>query len=502
MRKLTGALISLVAVSLMAIVLTGAGVVPNGLDQDTPLPPEFPDGANTAAQLSSMIERVLPSVVNIYRYSPGRIDSQGSGVIFRVENNFAYIITNQHVVGKSKTVEVIVQDTFYGIAELKDSPVLAVDYKRDLAVVRITCAQSNQCIPAEFGDSLALNVGDPVVAIGFPRSEQQPQAYIRPTKVILRHAASVTQGIVSAFRSDSRSDRQLVQHDAPTNPGSSGGPLFNLDGQVIGINTFELRGSESLNYAVLETTVQNRLPDLMAGRSSGSPSLKTALVPIYGPMAGHLHHEPEDNAIELSLVPVLYANMYIGAWFKNPYTHGGIFGRNSGFSYGFMLRSNNAGHLRVYVSSDGNWRIVKYSGGAFTTLASGPAPSLRLGKGQYNRLLVGAIDDQAVMFLNLQQLTAFNGSKVFPLGGHTDNGWTWIATGFGNFDEYTGQITSYSDFRIAIPVSAELSDDGTIPPAAEEWMSQQHQDSPPPGPEQHSHGPSTPPQEQAKPDGQ
>lgn len=559
MRKLTVAFISLIAISLMAIVLTGASAVTNGPDQDTPPPPESPSAANIIAQydlnangtiehneviaavqdyfeglisredvlaiinyyisgdtipvtapppaqLSDMIERVRPAVVKIQSSSGW---DRGTGVIFKVENNFAYIVTNQHVVGRDTTFQLDVYSTAHDHHYNPwgaNGQVLAVDHERDLAVIRTACPPPRQCFAAEFGDSLALSVGDPVVAIGYPRADVQPLANVRPIKIDGElDPPSVTQGIVSAFRYHSTRKRQLVQHDAPINTGSSGSPLFNSDGMIVGINTFEIRGSEGLNYAIAETTVQNQLPDLLAGRDSGTPSTETALATIYGPMAGHLHHEPDDGAMEVSPAPLSSANVYIGAWFVNPYAHGGILGGSGGFSHGFLLRGDSTGHLRVYVGSDGTWRIIHYSAASrnFTRLASGTTPHLEPRKGQYNHLLVGAISDFAVVFLNGHPLTASDGSKVFPLGGHTTAGWTWIGTGFRPSDEYAGQITSFTGFRIAIPVSADLSNDRTtIPPAVEEWASKQYQAGPPPGPEQHSHGPSNLPQEQAKPSGQ
>ncbi len=449
----------------------------------------------------TMIERVRPTVVKI-KSSIGA--DRGTGVIFKVENSYAYIVTNQHVVGHDKTFQLAVWNTAY---EYPYNPqgatgeIVAVDYERDLAVIRMPCPPPMQCASAAFGDSLSLNVGDPVIAIGYPYANVQPLANVRPIKITGElDPPSVTQGIVSAFRYHSTRKRQLVQHDAPINPGSSGGPLFNSGGQVVGINTFEIRGSEGLNYAIAETTIQNQIPELLAGRSSGTPSIETVLVPVFGPMVGHLHHEPGDGEIEFSrAIAVPHTDVFVEAFFGNPY-HGGPGILLKNFSYGFILRGNNEGSLRFYVSSDGYWVISKYStsDNSFTTMATGPAPTLRRAKGQYNKLLVGMVGNRAVAYLNYEPLATADGSKSFALGGHTQSGGAWIATGLEHFNEYEGAVTDFSGWRIAYPVSVELSDDGTIPPAVEEWMYYQERDEEPSSDlGQHSHGPPT--EQQATP---
>ncbi len=250
-----------------------------------------PTPAAGPAQLSTMIARVRPAVVKV-RSSEGT----GSGVIFQTDNNYAYAVTNQHVVGYGTNVTVTVGDT-----RQLSGYVTGADSRRDLAVVRIPCAD---CVAAEFGDSLNLNAGDEVVAIGYALSSLQPQVLVRPTRVIPPGQASVNHGIVSAFRYYSARDVELVQSDAPINPGNSGGPLLNLDGQIVGINTWKLGGvvprAENVNYSIMETTVQNRIPALLSGnlpRPRPQPS-QARLVTVFGPLTGHLHHDGDDRYYE------------------------------------------------------------------------------------------------------------------------------------------------------------------------------------------------------------
>ena len=142
--------------------------------------------------------------------------SLGSGVIIDQENG--YIITNNHVVENSDSIKIVLYDD----REL-DAKIIGTHENTDLAVLKIEANNLNQ---ANLGDSDKLEVGEWVIAIGSPFG------------INLNH--TVTAGIVSATgRSDVMSAQNFenfIQHDAAINPGNSGGALFNLDGELIGIN--------------------------------------------------------------------------------------------------------------------------------------------------------------------------------------------------------------------------------------------------------------------------
>ena len=398
-----------------------------------------PTPAAGPAQLSTMIARVRPSVVKVQRPDGG----QGTGVIFNVEDGNAYIVTNQHVVGYDTNVTVTVGDTrkFSGY-------VLGADVAKDLSVVRIPCGD---CVAAEFGDSAALKVGDEVVAIGYARDQFQPTVEIRPTRVITPGVASVNHGIVSAFRYDSRNNRELIQMDTPINPGNSGGPLLNLEGKIVGINTFVLRFSQNLNYAVSETTVQNRIPALRSGnlpRPTPRPSTESRLVTVFGPLAGHIHHQPDDGLIESVTTHVSLKDINAGAWFQNPYAGAG----DQAFAYGFRLRVSSATDpfLVFVVHSDGTWQIRKRTTGnqpSVVMIARGVAPNLRTGANQWNYVGAFAFRDVGSFFLNGQWMKLPNGLGIFPLGPGTEAGEVEIIDGYFRGTERAGAITHFEYFR-------------------------------------------------------
>ena len=199
----------------------------------------------------------IPSVVSIICNSHGA-SSTGTGVILS-ENG--YIVTNAHVVEDAVSVSVLLTDNRQFYATLIGS-----DEVSDLAVLRI---EATDLIPAKFGDSGALRVGDTVAAIGDPLGVEFRGTY--------------TNGIVSAINRDVELEGRtmtLIQTNAALNSGNSGGPLINCYGQVVGINTMKIgafasaSGVEGLGFAIPSTTVKDVVDQLVKqGYVSGRPTL-------------------------------------------------------------------------------------------------------------------------------------------------------------------------------------------------------------------------------------
>lgn len=171
--------------------------------------------------------------------------ASGSGVII---SNDGYIVTNNHVVEDSASLEVIYADGSRHSAKL-----IGTDAFSDLAVIQV-----KDPVPAvaQLGDSDALQPGETVIAIGSPLGDFKN---------------SVTQGIVSALNRNVGGQEGLIQTDAAINHGNSGGPLINLQGQVVGINTLVVRGNgnsfdqaEGLGFAVPSNIVKTVSEALIA----------------------------------------------------------------------------------------------------------------------------------------------------------------------------------------------------------------------------------------------
>ena len=210
-----------------------------------------------AISWQDVYEKVMPSVVSII-CSDGRSTGSGTGVIMDASG---YIITNAHVVEDARAIRVLLTDGRELEAKCVGSDVLS-----DLAVLRVNAIG---LIPAVFGDSDKLRVGDEVVAIGDPLG------------VELR--GTMTNGIISGINRDIKSGNRtltLMQTTAALNTGNSGGPLVNCYGQVVGINTMKIgdyaseSGVEGLGFAIPITSVQTVLEQLAnQGYVAGRPDL-------------------------------------------------------------------------------------------------------------------------------------------------------------------------------------------------------------------------------------
>lgn len=203
------------------------------------------------SSLADVVELVMPAVVGINRHlSVSRFGEQslqevesGSGVIISSDG---YIVTNQHVIENAGKITVVIPDKGRFDAELIGSDALT-----DLALLRI---EASGLTDIAIGDSDKVRVGETVFAIG------NPLGYFQQ---------SVTAGIISAVGRQvqvpgSEYVYTFIQTDALVNPGNSGGPLVNLKGEIIGINTAKiaLTGVEGIGLAIPSNTLKRVIDDL------------------------------------------------------------------------------------------------------------------------------------------------------------------------------------------------------------------------------------------------
>lgn len=195
----------------------------------------------------------------------------GSGVVYKVEGNKAYIITNHHVVEGAKQLEVTLEDGSKVAAELVGS-----DIWTDLAVIVIDSKNINTV--AEFGDSDVLKVGETVIAIGNPMG--------------LEFYGSVTKGVVSGkdrsvpvdLNGDGYDDwsTEVLQTDAAINPGNSGGALVNVAGDLIGINSMKIASStiEGLGFSIPINAVIPIIQELEKNGEVKRPTMGISLMDL------------------------------------------------------------------------------------------------------------------------------------------------------------------------------------------------------------------------------
>ena len=211
------------------------------------------DRARSVVLLHSIV-RGAPTAQDRDRYVQPVLESLGSGIVI---DNQGLILTNAHVIETKDEVHVRRPD-----GEDVDTTLVGIDPETDLALVRVSDATG--LAPAPLGDSDRIDVGSFVVAIGGPLG--------------LHH--TVTAGVLSAkARGLDRSGMEFLQTDAAVNPGSSGGPLLDLSGRVIGVITAILSGggeNVGLNFAIPINTVKELLPALRENKvAHGSLGITT-----------------------------------------------------------------------------------------------------------------------------------------------------------------------------------------------------------------------------------
>ena len=226
--------------------------------QVTAAPVVSPDESSQITGVAAAATRLANSVVTISSLVNGEMgegESTGTGVVVTSDGE---ILTNAHVVEGATEVRV----RFAGDTEPVTAVVLAADAGNDLALLKV---DAQNLVAATFAKPGSVRVGDQVVAIGYA--------------LALDGGPSVTTGIVSAMRrtifTDSGALNSLIQTDAAISSGNSGGPLVNMRGEVVGINTAVARGSDNsaannIGFAISVDEVLTVLEQLRE-QASGTP---------------------------------------------------------------------------------------------------------------------------------------------------------------------------------------------------------------------------------------
>lgn len=254
-----------------AIIMTVAFVLAIGtligvLFLDSSLP------SGTYTSLNALYEECYPSYVAVSVTSELGSSGVGSGIIMTEDG---YIATNYHVVEGAKSINVVLHDGVSVPAEYIDG-----DELNDIAVLKI---DKRGLTPAVIGSSADVKVGDQVMAIGTPYSIQyrgtMTSGYI--SALNRKYAAKNDNGTVNKVIT-------LLQTDTSVNPGNSGGPLFNMDGEVVGIVSMKIAGSEyeGMGFAIPIDGVIDMLNDIIKNGeltiSNGGSAFEGAALGISG----------------------------------------------------------------------------------------------------------------------------------------------------------------------------------------------------------------------------
>ncbi len=226
------------------------------LNPDLRMPMEATLGAE-ALTLQELYARCIHNIVEVNVYDNGRELGWGTGVVMTADG---YIITNAHVIDAADAVTVRLFD-----GRVFEAKLVGADVISDIALLKI---DADNLSPARFVDSSLVQVGDEAIAIGNPLEKE--------------FSGTMSRGIISGVSrtvSYQNRDMKLLQTDAPINSGNSGGALFNIYGQVVGITNMKMTGTftsgvEGVGFAIPTETVKEMVDAILReGAVVGRPGL-------------------------------------------------------------------------------------------------------------------------------------------------------------------------------------------------------------------------------------
>lgn len=221
--------------------------------------------------LAASVEKIYDAVVTVQGYQNNQLASTGTGFVYKTDNKYGYLLTNQHVVSECDKINLIMSND-----EIVEATVLGGDEYLDLAVLRID--KSKVTMVANLGKSENMNLGDTVFTVGSPMGED--------------YRGSVTSGIlsgkdrmVSVNVSNTASNdwvMRVLQIDASINPGNSGGPLLNANGEVIGVCSMKLVDAEieGMGFAIPIEYAESHIESLEKGKEIEWPLLGISMANV------------------------------------------------------------------------------------------------------------------------------------------------------------------------------------------------------------------------------
>ena len=391
-------------------------LTPSPTHTPAPTPTSTPIPTPTQAaslSIADVVESTRDGVVRIVGPS-----GAGSGFVVDAEG---YILTNDHVIAGPGQLTV-----FFDQGARMTPQVIASDPARDIALLKVESSRELRALPL----ATDAREGEEVVAIGYPLD--------------LEGGMSVTQGIVSAFRSYGGVD--YVQTDAATNKGSSGGPLLNRRGEVVGMSSRALLDAEGIGFAIRYDMLSSRLALMMSDLWSGvAPPARARTsgaaqqMETFGPESGALEHDPDDGFLPIFDSGMHIADFVAESTFAIPHD---IAGRT--WSSGFLLRRDGLrGHV-VVIHSSGRWFHYLRTGGPgrYQLDQLGFADSIKTGLDEENHVRVIASRSVGWLFVNGDFIAELDLGEVVEPGSVT------LAGAFFTSDEQQGLSTRYSNFTV------------------------------------------------------
>lgn len=219
--------------------------------------------------LSESISKVYNSVVVVQAYQYGTLYTTGSGVVYKTDDKYGYIITNQHVIENGSTIKITNNNKI-----TVEATILGSDQYIDIAVLKVD--KSFVMATANMGDSTSVKIGDTVFTVGCPEG--------------INYQGTVSRGILSntdrevtvSLSSGGTYIMEALQTDAAISPGNSGGALCNINGEVIGITSMKLvqNSAEGMNFAIPIEGAMNAVQYLEKGKPIERPNIGATITTL------------------------------------------------------------------------------------------------------------------------------------------------------------------------------------------------------------------------------
>ena len=216
---------------------------PNSVEQITNVTKTEKEVTVTDAGIADAVEKVYDAVVTVVTYKNDKPYSSGTGFIYKVEEDVAYILTNYHVISGAKDITVSFTNQ-----TIVDAKLVGGDLYADVAVLSVDAAKVISV--AELGSSQDMRLGDTAFAVGSPVSDAYGWTVTRG--ILSGKDRMVTVNLSNSLNNSETAIMSVLQTDVAINSGNSGGPLCNSNGQVIGITSSKVSstGVEGIGFAI------------------------------------------------------------------------------------------------------------------------------------------------------------------------------------------------------------------------------------------------------------
>ncbi len=244
--------------------------------------------------ISEAVEKVYDGVLMIRNYQNDEVASTGTGFVYKIEGDSAYVMTNQHVVDNADKVTLITSKD-----EEIDGEVLGGDSYVDIAIIKIKKYDGIKAL--QLGNSENAKLGDLVFTIG------SPLGYEYRGSVSTGHLAGKDRLVsVSTDSTTSGSDwvMKVLQTDAAINPGNSGGPLMNTNGEVIGVISMKFVQTEveGMGFAIPIEYVNSKIETLEKGEKIEWPLLGVSMINVSDAKGSYRYNFDIPNDIDSGVV--------------------------------------------------------------------------------------------------------------------------------------------------------------------------------------------------------